>query len=234
MPQSWLNRNVAGMTLTSFFSDAGHEMVTAVLPGFLRTIGVAAAALGWIEGISDATSSFVKLGAGWYTDRVGHRKRIVSFGYLLTGTAMALFAAAVSWPLVLIGRLIGWFGRGIRSPLRNAMLAESVPAEARGRAFGLHRAGDTVGAVVGPLIGVWLLGFLPAPNPAAPFRIIFLVSMVPGLAAMISFVTLVRENRRPENRSLRLWAQSEICRGHMHVSCWAPESLDWAIIRPRC
>lgn len=204
-PRSWLNRDVVGMTITSFLSDAGHEMVTAVLPGFLGTIGVAAAALGWIEGISDASASFVKLGAGWYSDRIGHRKGIVSFGYFLTGTALALFAAAVSWPLVLIGRVIGWLGRGIRSPLRDAMLAESVAPEARGKAFGLHRAGDTIGAVVGPLIGVGLLAILPAANASSPFRTIFLLSLIPGLAAVLAFVLLVRERRRPENSKLRFW-----------------------------
>lgn len=202
---AWLNRDVLGMTVTSFFSDAGHEMVTAVLPGFLGTIGVAAAALGWIEGVADASASFVKLGAGWYSDRVGHRKRIVSLGYFMTGTALALFAVAVSWPLVLLGRAISWFGRGMRSPLRDAMLAESVPPAARGKAFGLHRAGDTVGAVVGPLIGVGLLAILPAPSASAPYRMIFLLSLIPGLASVLSFVMLVRERPRPANCNLRFW-----------------------------
>lgn len=201
----WLNRNVIGMAITSFLSDAGHEMVTAVLPGFLSTLGIAAAALGWIEGVSDASSSFVKLGAGWYSDRIGHRKGIVSLGYFLTGTALALFAIAISWPLILVGRVISWFGRGIRSPLRDAMLAESVAPEVRGKAFGLHRAGDTVGAIVGPLLGVWLLSVLPHPNPSAPFRAIFLVSLIPGLASVLSFVFLVKENRRPANPLLRFW-----------------------------
>jgi MFS family permease len=199
----WLNRNVTGMTVTSFLGDAAHEMVTAVLPGFLGTIHVAAAALGWIEGVSDALASFVKLGAGWYSDRVGHRKPIVTFGYALTGTALAVFALAVSWPLILLGRVVSWFGRGIRGPLRDAMLSESVIPEARGKAFGLHRAGDTAGAVVGPLIGVGLLTLLPAPNPSAPFRTIFLLSLIPGLASVVSFVVLVREKRRPENKALR-------------------------------
>ena len=210
---SWLNRNVVGMTITSFLSDAGHEMVTAVLPGFLGTIGVAAAALGWIEGVSDASASFVKLGAGWYSDRAGHRKQLVAASYFLTGTALAIFSAAISWPLVLLGRVISWFGRGIRSALRDTMLAESVPPAARGKAFGLHRAGDTVGAVVGPLIGVGLLAILPVPTASAPFRTIFLLSLIPGLGSVVSFVVLVRENRRPENRSLRLWgALSELPR----------------------
>ena len=202
---SWLNRNVVGMTVTSFLGDAAHEMVTAVLPGFLGTIGVAAAALGWIEGVSDALASFVKLGAGWYSDRLGHRKGIVALGYFLTGTALAVFAVAVSWPLILLGRVVSWFGRGIRGPLRDAMLSESVTPEARGKAFGLHRAGDTVGAVVGPLIGVGVLALLPASNPSAPFRAIFVLSLIPGLASVFSFVFLVREKRRPENKALRFW-----------------------------
>lgn len=201
----WINRNVVGMAITSFLSDAGHEMVTAVLPGFFGTLGVAAAALGWIEGVSDASSSFVKLGAGWYSDRIGHRKAIVSLGYFLTGTALALFAAAVSWPLILVGRLISWFGRGIRSPLRDAILAESVAPAVRGKAFGLHRAGDTVGAIVGPLTGVWLLSVLPHSNPATPSRAVFLLSLIPGLASGLAFVSLVQEKRRPANPQLRFW-----------------------------
>jgi len=201
----WLNRNVIGMAVTSFLSDAGHEMVTAVLPGFLATLGIAASALGWIEGISDAAASFVKLGAGWYSDRIGHRKGIVSVGYFLTGTALAVFAVAISWPLVLVGRVISWFGRGVRGPLRDAMLAESVTPDVRGKAFGLHRAGDTLGAIIGPLLGVWLLAVLPRPNPSAPFRTIFVLSLIPGLASVFAFVFLVQEKRRPANRLLRFW-----------------------------
>ena len=145
----------------------------------------------------------MKLGAGWYSDRIGHRKAIVTFGYFLTGAALALFAVAVAWPLVLLGRVISWLGRGIRGPLRDAMLAESVAPESRGKAFGLHRAGDTLGAVVGPLIGVGLLGILPAPEPSSPFRTLFLLSLVPGLASAAAFAVLVREIRRPANRELR-------------------------------
>ena len=193
------------MAITSLLSDVAHEMVTAILPGFLSTIGVAAAALGWIEGVSDASSSFVKLGSGWYSDRIGHRKGIITLGYFLTGTSLALFAAAVSWPLVLLARVIGWFGRGMRGPLRDAILAESVAADVRGKAFGLHRAGDTIGAIVGPLIGVGLLAVLPRPNPSAPFRTIFLVSLIPGLASVLSFVLLVIEQRRPADPELQFW-----------------------------
>ncbi|MGH9468454.1 MAG: MFS transporter [Terriglobales bacterium] len=205
LPADWLNRDVIGMALASFLSDAGHETVTVVLPGFLHAIGVAAGALGWIEGSADAASSFVKLGAGWFSDRVGRRKPLVASGYFVTAAALALLAAALSWPLVLAGRVVAWMGRGVKGPARNALLAEAVPASARGKAFGLHRAGDTAGAVLGPLLGVWLLSWLPRTTPAAPFRWVFLLALLPGLGAVAAFLLLVRERSQPARRGLRLF-----------------------------
>jgi MFS family permease len=195
------------MGLTSLLSDAGHEMATALLPGFFAVLGLPAVALGAIEGISDAVSSFVKLGAGWFSDRIGHRKTITVAGYFLTGASKALFAFAYGWPLILTGRVIAWFGRGIRSPLRDAMLAESVPAESRGKAFGFHRAGDTIGAVVGPLIGVGALSYFGShvSNPSRPFRIAFLLTLIPGLASGIAFAAMVHETRRAGSTA-RFWA----------------------------
>jgi MFS family permease len=187
--QRWLNRNVWGMTLTSLLSDACYEMALAVLPGFLPVIHVAAAALGWIEGASDAFSSFLKLFAGWYSDKIGHRKRMIVLGYFFTGTGLSLFAIAYSWIPILLGRMVSWFGKGIRGSLRDAMLSESVEPEARGRAFGFHRAGDTIGAVIGPLAGVLLLSVVS-------FRTIFLLTLIPGLAAPLAFAAIVRETRR--------------------------------------
>jgi MFS family permease len=156
----WLNRNMIGMALASFFSDAGHEAATAILPLFLISIGAPAADLGAIEGVADAVSSFVKLGSGWFSDRIGRRKPIAVSGYTLTGLTTGLFALATTWPQVLVMRAAGWFGRGIRGPVRDAMLAESVPVEARGRAFGFHRAGDTLGAITGPVMALALITLL--------------------------------------------------------------------------
>src|SRR5574340_693001 len=169
---SWLNRNVVGMGLTSLLSDVSHEMATAVLPGFLTALGVSAAALGLIEGVADGLASFVKLASGWLSDRAGRRKPIAVAGYVVTGSSTAIFALAAGWPLVLFGRALGWFGRGIRSPARNAILASSVPAESRGKAFGFERAGDTIGAILGPLIAVALLARLQerGAGQACPFR----------------------------------------------------------------
>ncbi len=206
MPRpAWLNRNVLGMTLTSLFSDACYEMVLSVLPGFLPVIGVAAAALGWIEGLSDAVSSFLKLASGWYTDRLGQRKWVVVVGYLFTGSGLSFFALAHSWPVILLGRMVSWLGKGIKGSLRNAMLAESVPREARGKAFGFHRAGDTVGSILGPLAGVALLSVLPQQPPDSAFRTIFWLSLIPGLLSPLAFAVLVIETRRPASPHLKLW-----------------------------
>jgi MFS family permease len=191
------------MGLTSLLGDMGYEMATALLPGFFAVLGLPAAALGTIEGVADATASFVKLGVGWWSDRLGHRKAIAVAGYFLSGTAKALFAFAHGWPLILVGRVVAWFGRGVRSPLRDAMLAESVPAETRGKAFGFHRAGDTAGAILGPLIGVALLSYWGphSSDPSHPFRVAFLLTLIPGLASALTFAILVHENRREGSRT---------------------------------
>lgn len=202
----WLNRNIWGMTVTSFLSDACYEMVLAILPGFLPIIGVAAAALGWIEGASDAFSSFLKLFSGYYSDKIGHRKRMVVAGYFFTGTGLSLFSLATSWVPILGGRLVSWFGKGIRGSLRDAMLSESTAPEFRGRVFGFHRAGDTLGAVVGPLAGVALLSSIPATTPDHPFRVIFLLSLIPGVLAPLMFALLVRETRRQPKPAMTLIA----------------------------
>lgn len=204
----WLNRNVVGMGITSLLSDAGHEMATAVLPAFLATMGVSAATLGAIEGVADAVASFAKLGSGWWSDRIGHRKAITVGGYALTGAAKALFAFAAGWPLVLTGRVLAWFGRGIRGSLRDAMLVESVEPADVGKAFGFHRAGDTIGAVVGPLLAVAAIGLLHDrfTDPTTPFRVVFLLTLIPGLGSALAFALLVRERRRAPNHELGFWS----------------------------
>jgi MFS family permease len=194
--KQWLNRNIWGMTITSLLSDASHEMVMAVLPGFLPIIHVTAAALGWIEGASDAVASFLKLFAGWYSDKIGHRKHMIVTGQFFTGAGLSLFAFANGWGLILAGRMVSWFGRGLRGTLRDAMLSESVAPEFRGRAIGFHRTGDTIGAIIGPIMGVILLRWLPQPSSDAPFRTIFLLSLIPGIAAPLAFLIMVRETKR--------------------------------------
>lgn len=209
----WLNRNVVGMTVTSFLSDVGHEMATSILPAFLVALSVPPAALGVIEGVADASSSFIKLGAGWFSDRLGHRKGFIVGGYALTGASQAIFALAMGWPVVLVGRVVGWLGRGTRGPLRDAMLAESVGQPDRGKAFGFHRAGDTLGAVAGPLLAVGLVSIFHGASPEDParvFRLVFLLTAVPGLLSAVVFLTVVREQRRVPNRTLKFRAALQL------------------------
>src|SRR5580658_4476014 len=106
--QSWLNRTVLGVGLTSLFSDWSHETATAVLPAFLAAIGAGPAWLGVIEGLADGLSSFAKLGAGHFTDRLRNRKPLAVFGYALTAFSTASFAFATHAYHVLIGRTAAW------------------------------------------------------------------------------------------------------------------------------
>ncbi len=186
--EKWLTRTVLGVGLTSLFSDCSHEIATAVLPAFLAAIGAGPAWLGAIEGIADGLSSFTKLGAGYYTDRLKRRKPLAVFGYAFTAVATASFAFATHAYHVLIGRTAAWLGRGVRSPAKKALLAADVPSSAYGRAFGLERLMDTIGAIVGPLTALWLL---QATNHN--YRAVFLWTLLPGMIAVASFWFLVRE-----------------------------------------
>ncbi len=170
--QGWLNRTVLGAGLTSALGDFCYETTTVILPGFLAVLGVPAAALGIIEGIADGVMSFTKMAAGYVADRFGHRKVLVVLGYGLTPVGQVLIALALGWPLILVGRIVSWFGKGLRGPLRDAIVVQAITPETRGRAFGFHRAMDTIGAIAGPLLGVALLGWAqrsPGTIPQVPF-----------------------------------------------------------------
>src|SRR5215470_14201541 len=195
--QSWLNRTVLGVGLTSLFSDWSHETATAVLPAFLATIGAGPAWLGAIEGIADGLSSFAKLAAGHFTDRLKKRKPLAAFGYAFTALATSSFAFAAHALHVLFGRAAAWLGRGVRSPAKKALLAADVSPDAYGRAFGLERLMDTVGAIAGPLTA---LGLLNITNHN--YRAVFLWTLLPGMMAVLSFWLLVREH--PIEASKRL------------------------------
>lgn len=153
----WLNRTVLGIGLASLFSDWSHEIATTVMPAFLATMGVAAAWLGLIEGVSDGLSSFAKMASGYYTDRLQRRKPIAVAGYLVTALGTASFGLATAAWHVLTARAVAWLGRGVRTPIRKALLAASVTKETYGRAFGFERMLDTLGAIVGPASAFFLL-----------------------------------------------------------------------------
>ncbi len=143
-PRHWYNRTVIGAGLTSALGDLCYETTTVILPGFLAVLGIPAAVLGIIEGLADAVASFTKMFAGYIADKLGHRKLLVLVGYALTPVGQILIALAVGWPLLLVGRLVSWFGKGLRGPLRDSIVIQSISPETRGRAFGFHRAMDTL------------------------------------------------------------------------------------------
>jgi MFS family permease len=188
----WLNRTVLGIGLASLLSDWSHEIATAVLPAFLATMGVAAAWLGLIEGVSDGLSSFAKLGSGYYTDRLRRRKPIAVAGYVVTALGTASFGLATAAWHVLVSRSLAWLGRGVRTPVRKALLAGSVTKESYGRAFGFERMMDTCGAIVGPASAVLLLGAVNHNYPT-----LFAWTLVPGLlaAALMAFLVVEKERK---------------------------------------
>lgn len=205
---NWLNRTVAGAGLTSALGDFCYETTTVLLPGFLAVLGVPAAALGIIEGIADAVASFTKMVAGYIADRLGHRKALVLIGYGLTPVGQLLIALAAGWPLILVGRIVSWFGKGLRGPLRDAIVIQAVTSQTRGRAFGFHRAMDTIGAVLGPLLGVALLGYAQKwhfSSLAGPFRFVLYLSLIPGVLAVVTFLTLVRDPAQSANPALKFF-----------------------------
>lgn len=193
----WLNRTVLGVGITSLFSDWSHEIATAILPAFLATIGAGPAWLGAIEGIADGLSSFAKLGAGHYTDRLKERKPLAVFGYAFTALATSSFAFATHAYHVLFGRAAAWLGRGVRSPAKKALLAADVSPEAYGRAFGFERLMDTVGAIAGPLTALWLLNVTHH-----NYRAVFLWTLLPGMVAVFCFWALVRERPLESRKKL--------------------------------
>lgn len=187
----WLNSTVVGIGLASLFSDWSHEIATAAMPAFLASLGVSAAWLGIIEGVADGFSSFAKMASGFYTDKLSRRKPIAVAGYIGTAIATACFAFAVNAWQVLLARGAGWFSRGFRTPVRKALLAAAVTPDVYGRAFGLERAMDTLGAIIGPLTALLILQVTQH-----NFRVLFAWTLLPGLAAAAVILFLVKEGQR--------------------------------------
>jgi MFS family permease len=177
------------LAIVSLLNDTASEMIFPLLPLFLvGTLGAGPAMLGLIEGVADSTSSLVKLGGGWLSDRTGRRRPLVAAGYTVAALGRPLIALATAPWQVLAVRFADRVGKGVRTAPRDALLAESVAPEARGSAFGLHRAADHVGAMIGPLLASGLLLLLPG-----QFRTVFVLAAIPGLAAAALAAFAVRE-----------------------------------------
>lgn len=182
---------MVGIVLATFFSDVGHEMATATLPMYLASIGLGAAALGMMEGIADLAFSLSKLVGGWVGHRTDRKRPLATFGYVVTAAGTVAIAFTQSLAALVSVRSAAWLGRGFRSPLRDFMLADEVGPTHVGRAFGIERAADMLGAVVGPLIAALLLWL------GVDFRSVIVVSLAPALAAAMAFFSMTRDRDAP-------------------------------------
>jgi len=170
-------------------------MVLAILPLFITVgLGAPALAVGLVEGIADGSSAAIKVWSGWYSDRIDWRKSLAAGGYGATGLGFALLIAVTTWPQVVVARAFAWVGRGLRQPIRNAMLAGSVEKKDLGKAFGFHEALDTAGALVGPAVAFSLLA------AGQGFRTVFMVAVIPAVVAFVAFTVVTRDPRRGKER----------------------------------
>lgn len=189
-----LDRNVYAVAAVSFFTDVSTEMIYPLLPVFLTTVlGASAGFIGAMEGAAESVASLLKLASGWWSDRIDRRKPLVVAGYTLASVVRPLVAIAQNATQVLVIRISDRVGKGIRNAPRDALVADSVPASMRGRAFGIRNAADNAGALLGPLIAFALLRWF-----GLSLRTVFWLSAIPGAIAVAVAVLAIHEVRRRE------------------------------------
>ena len=187
-----LRPEVIILSLVSLCNDAASEMIFPLLPLFItQVLGGTPFIAGAIEGSADALSAILKYYAGRISDRYPARKPFILTGYGLAAFARLFIAAAASWPLVFVARLLDRTGKGIRSAPRDAMIADVTPPEQRGRAFGLHRALDHTGAVIGPLVAAALMRWA-----GLSLRGVFYAALVPACVGLLLIVFVLKEEKR--------------------------------------
>ncbi|GAA2797753.1 MFS transporter [Mycolicibacterium pallens] len=194
---SWLTRNVRVLSAVSFLQDAASELLYPLLPIYLTAVlGAPASVVGAIEGAAEGAASLTKLAVGPLGDRFAKRP-LIATGYGMAALGKVIIAVAAAWPGVLAGRVVDRLGKGIRGAPRDALLVEGIDTPLRGRVFGFHRTMDTLGAVVGPLLG--LAGYELLDHHIAP---LLYIAIVPAVLSVL-LVVLVREPRRTVPRAQR-------------------------------
>jgi len=194
-PWEGLSHNVHVLSGVSFFQDAASEMLYPVLPLFITgVLGAPPSVVGLIEGLAEGTASILKAWSGWLADRM-RRKPLIAAGYGLSSVSKLLIGFAYAWPLVLVARVADRTGKGIRGAPRDALIADDTEQADRGRAFGFHRAADTFGAVIGPLIGLAMYYALDQ-----RMRPLFFIAFIP---ASISVGLIVFVHERPRRHPLQ-------------------------------
>ncbi len=192
--KTWLSRNLILLTLVSLAQDAASELLYPLLPILLTgVIGAAPLALGLIEGCAEAAAGFTKLISGKSSDRLGRRPFVIS-GYSLAGVGKALVVVATGWPLVLLGRVTDRIGKGMRGAPRDALISDSVDKSNLGKAFGFHRTGDNIGAVIGPGIALIGLAMLDG-DVRAVAKWALIPAIISGLLTLLVKEEFVRKSK---------------------------------------
>ncbi|MBN2251096.1 MAG: MFS transporter [Candidatus Altiarchaeota archaeon] len=184
-------RNIYLLGLVSLLNDASSEIIQPILPLFISSLGAGGLAIGLIGGLSDGLPSLLKLLSGYWSDRLKRRKPLVAAGYGISAVGKLLLALAASWQQVFILKTLERSGKGIRSAPRDAIIAESAPREGRGRGFGVHRALDSLGAVIGSVLAylLWQGGM--------DFRMIFVVAGIVAFVALLPLIPVRERSRSP-------------------------------------
>src|ERR1700688_204884 len=171
-------RNIYAFGITSFLNDTASEMAYWVLPAFLVSLGAGPAQLGLIEGLAESVASFAKLFSGYLTDRIDRRKPLVVAGYFVANAVKPLLAVVGAWWHILLIRFADRLAKGVRGAPRDVMVAESVPKERLGSAYGLIQSMDSAGAIAGPLVALFLLSRFG-------IRSVFWAAAIPGVLCVL-------------------------------------------------
>ncbi|MGB2805402.1 MAG: MFS transporter [Candidatus Zixiibacteriota bacterium] len=184
-------KNILVLGLVSFLTDASSEMIYPLLPLFLSDVlGSSMLFIGLIEGVAESTASILKIFSGWLSDRLGKRKLLVALGYGISSAGKPILSVVTAGWHVLLLRFGDRFGKGVRTSPRDALIADSASEERRGLAYGFHRAMDSAGAVVGPL-----LAFLLLPLVNENYRVLFLIASIPAVLAVLILILFVKEGK---------------------------------------
>ncbi len=202
-----ITRNVVMLGVVSLLTDVSSELLVYVVPLFLANVLAATpTVIGIVEGVAESVAAFVKLGSGALSDRIGRRTVLVGTGYGASVAAKALYLVATAWPIVLVARVGDRIGKGIRTAPRDALIADSTAPDARGRAFGLHRAMDTTGAVIGVALAAVIVGATQGDAidlEAETFHLLALAALLPGLLALVVIALGVRDVPRRSTGATR-------------------------------
>lgn len=193
-----VNKNIFFTGLTSFLTDTSTKMVYSVMPMFLLSIGASKTSLSLIEGIAESTAALIKSLSGFWSDKIGKNKPFMLIGYGLSALIMPLYAFVFSPLQVLYLRFVERVGKGIRTAPRDSLVAGSVTNGETGKSFGVQKAMDNMGAILGPLLAFTLLIFYPE-----NYKLIFIFSAIPGLLGILVLIFGIREAKKQDQHLLK-------------------------------